>query len=328
VDQTLPFIAFGFGIVMGITITIVSYFLIDRRKQQIDQQAEGIISKVEALNNLINQYEGVRHQQYGGLNTTLQNLTRVTQHLQSTLANERMRGAWGEQIAANVLDTAGFREGTHYNVRKSILTDEGNIFPDYTFVISKDCCVHMDAKFPWKNYEQLFEEDISESQRGEYRKRFVHDVKKRIDEACKYIVKGSLSCVLVFIPNETLFHYLSEEETIREHARKQKAVLCSPMSLLLVLTLIREWSELQNINKAVHDIKAKIYEIVEEVRKDKDELERISTDVKNIEKKINALGTRRISNLDRKVKALENIIRANDAAQEKIEPENVRDGTG
>ena len=73
----------------------------------------------------------------------------------------------------------------------------------------------------------------------------MQDVKNRIKEVSKksYIDpdNGTLDYVLLFIPNESIYSFLNEEDNdLIDFSLKNKILLCSPMTLYAFLSLIRQ----------------------------------------------------------------------------------------
>ena len=71
------------------------------------------------------------------------------------------------------------------------------------------------------------------------------DVRNRIKEVSKrsYIdpAGGTVDYVLLFIPNESIYSFLNQEDyTLIDFSLQQKIILCSPITLYAVLSLIRQ----------------------------------------------------------------------------------------
>ena len=102
----------------------------------------------------------------------------------------------------------------------------------------------MDVKFPLVHYERYIKSD-SDIEKREEKKAFMQDVKNRIKEVSKksYIDpdNGTLDYVLLFIPNESIYSFLNEEDNdLIDFSLKNKILLCSPMTLYAFLSLIRQ----------------------------------------------------------------------------------------
>ena len=102
----------------------------------------------------------------------------------------------------------------------------------------------MDVKFPFNNY-QLYSEASTEEEREKYKKAFLKDVKNRIKEiqTRDYInpEENTVDYVILFIPNEQIFSFINEvDRSLIDEAMKGRTILCSPLSLYAVLSVIRQ----------------------------------------------------------------------------------------
>ena len=59
----------------------------------------------------------------------------TTQGLREALSSTKARGQWGERMAEDVLQLAGFVEGIQY--RKQVSVDGGSGIPDFTFLLPR-----------------------------------------------------------------------------------------------------------------------------------------------------------------------------------------------
>jgi DNA recombination protein RmuC len=196
--------------------------------------------------------EAQRARSFGELNEQLSrqhdglaDLLHTTQSLRETLSSTKARGQWGERMAEDVLQLAGFVENVNYRKQKAL--DGGTGIPDFTFFLPNQLLLHMDVKFPLDNYVRYVESD-SDLDRKRYRDDFLRDVRGRIKELStrEYVdpAGGTVDFVLLFIPNEQLYQFIHEaDDAIVQDASRRRVVLCSPLTLLAVLALIRQTCE-------------------------------------------------------------------------------------
>ena len=102
----------------------------------------------------------------------------------------------------------------------------------------------MDVKFPLDNYLRFLEAG-SDIEREKHRKQFLSDVRTRVKEVTSrdYInpEANTLDYVLVFIPNEQVYAFIHENDRdILDAALRSKVILCSPITLYAVLSVIRQ----------------------------------------------------------------------------------------
>jgi DNA recombination protein RmuC len=169
----------------------------------------------------------------------------TTQSLREVLASPKTRGRWGERMAEDVLRLADFIENVNYRKQRAAVGGHG--IPDFTFFLPNYLVVHMDVKFPLDNYVRYVESE-SDLERKRYRDDFLRDVRGRVKELStrEYVdpAGGTVDFVLLFIPNEQLYTFIHEtDETIVQDASRRRVVLCSPLTLLAVLALIRQTCE-------------------------------------------------------------------------------------
>ena len=161
--------------------------------------------------------------------------------LREALANTQVRGQWGERMAEDVFRIIGLQENINYVKQTALPGSQSR--PDFTIFMPGGKTLNMDAKFPLVNYLKCLEADTEE---GEERARtqFLRDVRDRLKEVVGrgYIdpANGTLDHVLVFIPNESMYHFvLQHGDGIFEEALRTNVVPCSPISLFAILGVIR-----------------------------------------------------------------------------------------
>ena len=233
---------------------------LEGKKELIDQRLTDMDLKLGKVERLVQDLQTDRKAQYGALDEQLKSLTATTSSLQKALADNRARGQWGERMAEDMLRFMGMVEGVNY-IKQATL--EGGSRPDFTFILPNAKTLNMDVKFPLENYTNYFDAE-SESDRKRYSQLFLGDVQARISEVQKrgYIAAETLDCVLVFIPNEQIYRFIHEQDqNIIDLALRQKVILCSPLTLYIVLAVIRQAAQNFNIEQRSRDIVAVVNEI-------------------------------------------------------------------
>ncbi len=222
---------------------------LDAKKGLIDQQLQRMSKELENVSTLMKDLERDRVEKFGQLASELKtaseqtaSLMKVTSTIREALASSKARGQWGERMAEDVLNLAGFIENVNYLKQKSI--EGGGSRPDFTFLLPRDLTLNMDVKFPLDNYVKFLEAP-SESERLKLRNDFLRDVRARIKEVTtrEYIdpEQNTVDCVILFIPNEQIYAFIHEQDsTIFDNALRNKVVLCSPINFITVLAVIRQ----------------------------------------------------------------------------------------
>jgi len=167
-------------------------------------------------------------------------LSNTTSKLRQILSSSQSRGQWGERMVEDILNFIGLTEGINYKQQ----VQSGSDRPDFTFFLPDKKMLNMDVKFPLAHYEKYISTDNKKDRELE-KKAFLKDVRNRIKEVSKrsYIdPEGStVDYVLLFIPNESIYSFLNQEDnSLIDYSLENKIMLCSPITLYAILSLIRQ----------------------------------------------------------------------------------------
>ena len=284
---------------------------LETKKELIDQRLTDMDVKLGKVERLVQELQTDRKAQYGALDDQLKSLTSTTNSLQQSLADNRARGQWGERIAEDILRLLGFVEGVNYV--KQATTDDGNR-PDFTFRLPNQLSLNMDAKFPLDNYMRYSEAD-TEADKRSFSDKFLRDVNSRVAEIQKrdYIGAETLDCVLVFIPNEQVYRFIHEQDhSIIDSALRQKVILCSPLTLYIVLAVIRQASQNFNIEQQSRQIVTIVNEIRQEWDKYTGEMQTLSNHFGRVYNNLQRLTVTRTRALDRRFDKIEGLLEDTD----------------
>ena len=218
---------------------------LEGKKALIDQQLYNIRSELVRVTDLVRGIEKDREAKFGQLAEQIRNvgeqasaLTASTNTLGAALANSRARGQWGERMAEDIFRLMGLREGVNYRKQRA-MGSNGSI-PDFTFLLPRGETLNMDVKFPLDNYVRYLE-----SEEDSDRSAFLRDVRQKLKEVSSrgYIdtSQGTLDYVLLFIPNESVYSFIHENDpNLLDDALKNKVIWCSPSTLYCVLAVVRQ----------------------------------------------------------------------------------------
>lgn len=236
---------------------------LDTKKILIDEQLKKMSGELEGVTKLVRDFEKDRQEKFGQLTNQLKTtgdqtsqLLQTTNALREALAHSRVRGQWGERMAEDVLRIAGFIEDINYWKNKEL--EGAGTRPDFTFLLPKDLRLNMDVKFPFENYVR-FVEAKGEQEQKKFCADFLRDVRLKIKEVSgrEYVDpdRDTVNCVLLFIPNEQLYHFIQEQDPkIFEEALARKVVFCSPITLFAVLAIVRQAVENFRLEKTSNEI--------------------------------------------------------------------------
>jgi DNA recombination protein RmuC len=228
---------------------------LEQKKGLIDQQLSAMKTELGKVSTLVSELEKDRTLKFGELTTQLKTvgeqttlLTTTTGALREALSSSRVRGQWGERMAEDILRLIGFVEGVNYQKQKSVESVDGSrARPDFTFSLPGDQILNMDVKFPLDNYLKWIAAD-TQQEKDRACGEFLKDVRNRLGEVVtrEYInpEQKTLDCVLMFIPNEQIYHFIHEQDmSLMDEALKRRVVLCAPMTLFAILVVIRQASD-------------------------------------------------------------------------------------
>ncbi|MEK7422994.1 MAG: DNA recombination protein RmuC [Actinomycetota bacterium] len=282
-------------------------------KGEMRVELERLGSAVHALSERSSEQFGQVDQSLRAHAEIAQHLSSTTQSLREALANSKSRGQWGERMAEDVLRMAGFIE--HVNYRKQTAVEgDSRAMPDFTFFMPKDHVLYMDVKFPLTSYLKMLEA-TTDAERHAHRDQFLRDVRLRVRELArreyaKVSDSATIDQVLLFLPNETLSSFILEHDpSIVDDAMKQNIVLCSPVTLLAFLGLIRQAFDSFMIEQTSDQILGLLGKFSEQWVKYTDSLDTVKKRFDTVQREFdNLLGTRKRA-LERPLRELESIRR-------------------
>ncbi len=228
--------------------------------------------------------------------------------LREVLSSSQKRGQWGERMVEDILQFIGLVEGINY--LKQSVVDSGEK-PDYTFRLPKEKVLNMDVKFPLAHYEEyvLAKDDFHRTQEKD---QFLKDVKKHIKAIAgrEYINlgEGTLDYVMMFIPNESIYGFVNQEDPgLVSYALENKVLLCSPLTLYAVLSLIHQATK----NFAMEEKAVEVMNLVNEFRKQwkmySELLDKMGRSLETATKDFQSLTTTRTRQLEKPLRKIEEL---------------------
>ncbi len=291
---------------------------LEGKKKLIDQSLEAIRGDLQKMQDAVSAFERDRVQKYGELSAHLRTAAEQTaklqdtaNHLRQALVSTKARGLWGERMAEDVLQLAGFIEGVNY-LRQKTLEGSGSR-PDYTFQLPQGRKVNMDVKFPMNSYLRFLETE-NDMERDVQKGQFLKDVRARIKEVTTrdYInpEDETLDYVLVFIPNEQVYAFINQNDpSIIDDALRSKVILCSPFTLFAILAIIRQAMENFSTAKAANDMLRLMGGFNKEWEKFVESMDRMGRKIEDARDEYQKLSTTRRNKLERPLQKLEDLRR-------------------
>lgn len=204
--------------------------LIDANLKEMSDTLKGLVDKSTRLE------EGLSTSQ-----AATESLRSTTEGLRLVLSSSQKRGQWGERMVEDILQTLGLVKGINYRVHAQVASGER---PDFTFLLPKNKTINLDVKFPIDQYERYLEAD-SDLEAEEAKKQFLSAVKNHVKTVAGrgYIdpAAGTVDYVMVFIPNESVYGFIHQSDpSLLDYALENHIILCSPITLYAVLSLVRQ----------------------------------------------------------------------------------------
>lgn len=245
------------------------------------QEANKIIG--QSLSSTTNIFGNVK-EQLGRLEATNREIYEIGKDissLQGLLRAPKFRGQMAETLLENLLSQVLPKDyyQMQYRFRSQDTVD--------AIIRLSGRIVSIDAKFTLENFQKA-QEATDEPQKNLYRKKFIQDVKNRVDEvASKYILpqENTYNFALMYIPAENIYYEVIVKEDLLSYCISQKVIPVSPNTF---------YAYLQVICMGLKGLK--IEENAQEILK---HLEFLSNEIERVKEDFNLLGTH-LSNASRK----------------------------
>ena len=194
--------------------------------------------------------------------------------------NTKKQGDWGELILERMLEESGLRKGEEYYLQENHKTDDGkDVRPDVVIRFPDKRCVIVDSKVSLTAYAQ-YTAAQTEEERRMHIAAHVNSVRKHIDELASKnypdTVKGTISYVLMFMPNEASYMAaVQEDPTLQLEAYRKKVVLISPTNLLMSLQLAHNLWQKERQTQNVEAIFSRATKLYDKLASVQESLERV-----------------------------------------------------
>jgi len=235
-----------------------------------------------------------------------------TTHLREILSSSQKRGQWGERMVTDILQVIGLLEGKNYTRQTQI---ESGRRPDFTFNLPRGKKLNMDVKFPLENYERYIaagDTAAGNSARAQAKTAFLRDVKNHIKDVSgrEYInpAEGTLEYVMLFIPNESIYGFINSEDTaLVDFALENRVLLCSPLTLYAVLSLIHQATRNFIMNERASEVMNLVGQFRAQWKKYVEQMDKLGRRIESLSGDYTDLVTTRTRTLEKPLDKIENI---------------------
>ncbi len=283
---------------------------LEGKKSQISSLIEEIRRDIKKNEERLKSSDEDRVRSFSALKQEMEEYKKIsgdlklsTDKLKSLLSNNQMRGAFGEQIAENLLKMAGFVIGQDYSANKAQDTEATR--PDFTIYLPDRTKINIDVKFPYASLIKSIESEDDEEKKM-YFKKFKQDVKNKIKQVSTrdYInpAEKTVDFVILFIPNEMIFSYIYDKmNDVWEEAMRKKVILTGPFSFTAILRMVKQAYTNFRYQEGLHEIIGHIQKFDTEYQKYSDSVDRLGERIKSVDKQFEHVSTTRDRQLTRVV---------------------------
>tara|TARA_B100000953_G_scaffold298957_1_gene297312 strand:+ start:2653 stop:3783 length:1131 start_codon:yes stop_codon:yes gene_type:complete len=277
---------------------------LENKKKLIDQNLEEMSKKLASIEKESTKLNANLEDS----KTETQNLRDTTTKLREILSSSQKRGQWGERMVEDILNFIGLIEDVNYT--KQVTIDSGER-PDFTFKLPKEKIINMDVKFPLSHYENYIETDDEFVMKNE-KKEFLKSVRNHIKAISNrnYIdtSSGTLDYVLMFIPNESIYSFINQEDSsVIDYALTNKVLICSPLTLYAILSLINQATRNFAVEEKALDVMKLLSKFKEQWDKYSGTIEKMGRSIETVQKDYQQLVTTRKNQLEKPINEIEGL---------------------
>lgn len=193
----------------------------------------------------------------------------------------KLRGQWGEASLEHIL-SQHFPEEL-YKIQYLFSSGEQ---VDAVLNLPNGRILPIDAKFPSENFSKMAE--ASGEDREHFQKKFIEDVKLRIEEiTSKYILssEGTVDFALMYIPAEAVFYEIvnniGKDFNLANYAWSKRVILVSPNTIYLTLRTIEHWFRDTQISRQTQEILKRLGKVHQDAEKLMDDFRKLGSHLRN-----------------------------------------------
>ncbi|MCK9430718.1 MAG: DNA recombination protein RmuC [Candidatus Omnitrophica bacterium] len=219
-------------------------FIVLKISSQVNERLNQMNQSIQEANKIIGQNLGSATSAFGNVKEQLGKLEETNKQiiaiskdissLQELLRAPKFRGAMGETLLENLLSQVLPKEHYHtqYRFKSSDAVD--------AVICLGERLVPVDAKFSLENFQRM-QDAVDEQVKESLRKKFIQDVKNRINEiSAKYILpaENTYDFALMYIPAENVYYEVIIKEDIFSYSLLKKVIPVSPNTFYAYLQVI------------------------------------------------------------------------------------------
>ena len=277
---------------------------LEQKKKLIDQNLEEMSKKLESIQKQSTELNANLETN----KTETQNLRDTTAKLREILSSSQKRGQWGERMVEDILSFIGLMEDVNYKKQPTLESGER---PDFTFILPKEKIINMDVKFPLAHYEKFIESDdqgVMEIEKKDFLKDVRNHIKTISNRAYIDPSAGTLDYVLMFIPNESIYSFINQEDgSVIDYALQNKVLLCSPLTLYAILSLINQATRNFAMEEKASDVMKLLSKFKEQWEKYVEVMDKMGRSIQTVQTDYEQLTSTRKRQLEKPLNEIEDL---------------------
>lgn len=227
---------------MVLTAILVAVVL--KISSQVNERLNQMNQSLQEANKIIGQNLGSATSTFGNVKEQLGRLEETNKQiveiskdissLQELLRAPKFRGQMGETLLENLLSQVLPKE--HYQMQYHFKSSDAVD----AIIRLGERLVPVDAKFSLENFQKMLDTQ-DEALKNSHRKKFIQDVKNRVDEiAAKYILpqENTYDFALMYIPAENVYYEIIIKEDLFSYSMSKKVIPVSPNTFYAYLQVI------------------------------------------------------------------------------------------
>lgn len=230
--------------VLFLFLSIATIAIVLKISSQVNERLNQMNQSLQEANKVIGQNLGSAANIFGNVqeklgrleetNRSIYEIGKDISSLQELLRAPKFRGQMGENLLENLLSQVLPKDHyqMQYRFRSSDTVD--------AVIRLGDRLVPVDAKFSLENFQKMLSAEDEGAESG-FRRKFIQDVKNRIDEiAAKYILpqENTYDFALMYIPAESVYYEVIIAENIFSYSISKRVVPVSPNTFYAYLQVI------------------------------------------------------------------------------------------